>query len=428
MKYTLETLKKAYSIAKSAQKITLGMDIQKFDEEQRMVWGYASTEMLDCQGEIVSSEAMKNAWSDYMAYGNIREMHTNSAVGVVKSYEFRDEGVFIGVKVVDDSAWSKVKEGVYKAFSIGGAIVEKVGNTIKSLILNEISLVDRGANPGAVITLFKMADDLSDLDENKEPEVSEEIVKSLQALTDSGFSLEEIVSLVKKSKEEKDEVEKANKDALIAKGFYEIKDIINVIDILSWVLDDKEWEAKWKNDDNSEVLTALREHIISITALAQTMLTNEIKDLTGVSDSVVELNAKIEDIVKFKVEKEPVVDDTVEKLNNLLVEKETISKSLKESDDLIKSKDAEIQSLKDKIEVLNKNAIFENKNDLHIAKKEIKEKAGKEKTMVDIKKDVGEEIATITDKLTKCDDSEKKELNERLTVLKLKQSQLSFYK
>lgn len=424
MKYDLKSLKKAYEVVKKSQIINISMDIQKFDDEERMVWGYASTEKLDCQGEIVSADAMKSAWNDYMKFGNIREMHTNSAVGVVKEYDFKDDGVFIGVKVVDDTAWTKVKEGVYKGFSIGGAIVEKVGKVIKSLILSEISLVDRPANPGAVITVFKMADFENVEEEN---ELDEKIVKSLEELNNSGYSLEEILEIVKKSKEQKDQSDKVVKDALLAKGFYEIKDIISVIDILSWVLDDKEWQAKWSNDDNTEILTSLRDHIISITELAQQMLQNEIKDLNGVSDSVVELNTKIEDIIKNKTETNK-QEEIVNKLNKANSDLELLTKSSNDKDVLITEKDAKIAELEAKIEVLNKNAIFEKKSDIKTVKKEIVKENKTDLTIDEIKKGVDDEINSINEKLSKSNCSNRTNLTERLTVLKMKRMQLNIIK
>jgi hypothetical protein len=127
----------------------------KIDKEQRMVYGYASTEAEDSQGEIVELQAIKEAWDDYWKWANIREMHQLSAVGVGKEYQFDDKGVWIGAKIVDDMAWKKVKEGVYKGFSIGGKTLEKKGNRIKKLRLDEISIVDRPANPEAVFTIIK---------------------------------------------------------------------------------------------------------------------------------------------------------------------------------------------------------------------------------------------------------------------------------
>ena len=130
-------------------------EIRKVDDEQRMVYGYASTEAMDVQGEIVTKEAMAAALGDYMKFANIREMHQPSAVGVAKSAEMDDKGCFIAAHVVDDSAWAKVKAGVYKGFSIGGKAIQKVEGIISSLRLTEISLVDRPANPEALITVWK---------------------------------------------------------------------------------------------------------------------------------------------------------------------------------------------------------------------------------------------------------------------------------
>lgn len=145
--------------------------ISKVDEENRMVWGYASTGARDSQDEIVTQDAIKGAWADYMQFANVREMHQPSAVGVVKEYTFDDSGVFIGTHVVDDAAWTKVMAGVYKGFSIGGKKLpggyDPITKTITALKLTEISLVDRPANPEALITMFKLADNPEGADMQK---------------------------------------------------------------------------------------------------------------------------------------------------------------------------------------------------------------------------------------------------------------------
>ena len=115
-----------------------------------MVYGYASTESLDSQNEIVKKSALQNALEDYMKYANIREMHQPSAVGKTKQANLDKKGLYIAVKVVDDKAWEKVKEGVYNGFSIGGRVLQQIDNEITDLKLSEISLVDRPANPDAV--------------------------------------------------------------------------------------------------------------------------------------------------------------------------------------------------------------------------------------------------------------------------------------
>src|SRR4029078_8470939 len=101
--------------------------IAKVDAEQRMVWGYASTEALDEQGEIVKREALEAALGDYMRFANIREMHQPSAVGIATEAAVDDKGLYLGAKIVDGDAWQKVVEGVYKGFSIGGRVTARDG-------------------------------------------------------------------------------------------------------------------------------------------------------------------------------------------------------------------------------------------------------------------------------------------------------------
>jgi predicted phage tail protein len=76
---------------------------------------------------------------------------------VVKEFNHDPLGTWIGAKVVDDKAWAKVKEGVYKGFSVGGKKTSQKGTTITGMRLSEISLVDRPANPDAKIEIWKAA-------------------------------------------------------------------------------------------------------------------------------------------------------------------------------------------------------------------------------------------------------------------------------
>src|SRR5690349_12509991 len=134
--------------------------IAKVDAEQHMVWGYASTEAEDDQGETVSREALAAALEDYMRFANIREMHQPSAVGVATEAAVDDKGLYLGAKIVDGDAWQKVVEGVYKGFSIGGKVTARDPadrRLITALRLTEISVVDRPANPEAVFDCWKLA-------------------------------------------------------------------------------------------------------------------------------------------------------------------------------------------------------------------------------------------------------------------------------
>ncbi len=137
-------------------KAKIFVPIAKVDDDERMVYGYATTEALDNQGEIIKIDAVKNALDEYMKFANVREMHQPSAVGVCKMATVDSKGLYVGIKVVDDSAWKKVKEEVYKGFSIGGSTIKKVDKSIVKMRLTEISLVDRPCNPEATIELWKM--------------------------------------------------------------------------------------------------------------------------------------------------------------------------------------------------------------------------------------------------------------------------------
>jgi hypothetical protein len=184
------------------EKVAMFVPFAKVDKEKRMVFGIATSEAVDSVGDIVRIDAIEKALPDYMEFGNIREMHMPSAVGVVKEHKLnkKKKYLWIGVKVSDDQAWKKVLDGVYKGFSIGGNIIdakplkvkiptseiseneveEKVllqyamgkkkckkdepyievatgGLEILELQLIEISLVDRPANPEALIDSFKSA-------------------------------------------------------------------------------------------------------------------------------------------------------------------------------------------------------------------------------------------------------------------------------
>jgi phage head maturation protease len=150
------------------------LPIAKIDAERREVWGYASTEARDDQGEIVTRDALTAALGDYMRFANIREMHQLSAVGVAREAAVDDKGLYVGARIVDDQAWQKVVEGVYKGYSIGGRTTQRDPTdykTITGLVLNEISLVDRPANPEAVFDYWKAAGALSMSDPRFNPPI-----------------------------------------------------------------------------------------------------------------------------------------------------------------------------------------------------------------------------------------------------------------
>lgn len=248
----------------------------KSDDELRMVYGYASTEALDSQGEIIAREAIIEALPEYMKFGNIREMHQPSAVGKAHEATIDETGLFIGVKVVDESAWQKVKESVYNGFSIGGKIVTKVNDTITKLRLTEISLVDRPANPEAVFAFYK-GEDMAIEKENNEDGVivetttpTEEVSKSVQSL-----------NLLK---------------SFMGEEVYDSRRALEALDIIMYLLGDEHRES----ENNPEQITALTAAIKAIKAF----IVSEIQEDNGSGETIeaaeqtIELSDKNIDIAK----------------------------------------------------------------------------------------------------------------------------------
>ena len=134
--------------------------ISKIDEGKRMVYGYATTPTQDSQSEVVDLEASFEAVDEWKQWANIKEMHrSETAAGIAPIIEKHvGVGVYIGAEIVDDQASRKCQKKVYKGFSIGGSVIERKGNRITKYRLNEISLVDRPANPDSVFMVAKRDD------------------------------------------------------------------------------------------------------------------------------------------------------------------------------------------------------------------------------------------------------------------------------
>ncbi len=132
--------------------------VEPQDDGTVRVHGIASTEDVDDQGDIVAADAMRDALPDYMRFPTIREMHQLSAAGTTIQADVGDDKITrIVTHIVDPVAVTKVKNQVYRGFSIGGTVTQRSGKTITGLKLTEISLVDRPANTEAVFELWKAA-------------------------------------------------------------------------------------------------------------------------------------------------------------------------------------------------------------------------------------------------------------------------------
>ena len=176
------------------------------DDGTIKVWGIASTPNTDADGERVTADAMATALPDYMKFGAVREMHQPKAAGTAVEAEVDANGVTqFCAHIVDAEAVKKVQAKVYKGFSIGGKVLARDENdpdTITSIKLVEVSLVDRPANPEAILTMFKAEDAAPDA-----------------AAAETGDAISQLVDLVKSAELPASEMVRVLTDAIAkAKG------------------------------------------------------------------------------------------------------------------------------------------------------------------------------------------------------------------
>jgi hypothetical protein len=119
--------------------------ILKTDDEQRMVYGWASviTEngepVVDRQDDMIEADTLVKAVNEFMEHVRVgKAMHVGEQVGTVVhslpiTKEIGDslgiqsdrEGWVVAYKVFDDDVWAMVKSGELAAFSIGGKAIKE---------------------------------------------------------------------------------------------------------------------------------------------------------------------------------------------------------------------------------------------------------------------------------------------------------------
>lgn len=119
--------------------------ILKADDEQRMVYGWASvvTEkgepVIDRQGDVIEPDTLVKAVNNFMEHVRVgKTMHVGEQTGVIVhsmpitkeigealGIQSDREGWIVAYKVYDDAVWDMVKSGELAAFSIGGRAVKE---------------------------------------------------------------------------------------------------------------------------------------------------------------------------------------------------------------------------------------------------------------------------------------------------------------
>jgi hypothetical protein len=151
----------------------LFIPITKVDVARRLVYGTIAEEVPDKSGEIMDYETARpefEAWSAEIARassgksaGNLRAMHGSVAAGRLDKIVFDDKEKRIGTvaKVVDDTEWNKVLEGVYTGFSMGGKYKKRWRDPKRPDLTRytpepmEVSLVDNPCIPSATFEVVK---------------------------------------------------------------------------------------------------------------------------------------------------------------------------------------------------------------------------------------------------------------------------------
>lgn len=121
-------------------RFTIESEITKADDEERLVWGWASVStvkgrlVVDRQGDVIEPRELEKFATDYMMVSRVgKDMHDGEPTSVtVHSFPLTNEiaeafgikseieGWIICQKVLDDDVWAAIKSGERTAFSIGG--------------------------------------------------------------------------------------------------------------------------------------------------------------------------------------------------------------------------------------------------------------------------------------------------------------------
>jgi len=164
------------------QRPSTGLKVLKSGSDL-VVAGYASVELVDKQGDLITRGALKDAFNGFMKsdrYRNVQLAHSNIQVGeVIDNYvdsngrmwksEVDDTGMFVVCKLRSDiekarEVAAEIRKGNLQGFSIGGQAFKRVRKAdgehgeyqeISKMELHEITICEKGINPEAQFRILK---------------------------------------------------------------------------------------------------------------------------------------------------------------------------------------------------------------------------------------------------------------------------------
>ncbi len=154
------------------------------NENDRLIEGYASVEILDRQNDIVPIDTMTKAMIEYMKRGGlIMYGHQNKPIGRVIQWNVEEAPNYStpALKIValintgfqlDDQVWDLIKKKELNGFSIGGNATKlgkaqmkdnSTARVLEEIELSEISVVTEPANQGAIISSISVAKSIDEV-------------------------------------------------------------------------------------------------------------------------------------------------------------------------------------------------------------------------------------------------------------------------
>ena len=263
----------------SLKRPTSGIALIKGSSDM-VIAGYASVELVDKQGDLITRSALKDAFGGFMKsekFRNVQLAHSNIQVGeVIDSYvdsngrmwksEVDDAGMFVVVSLRNDiekarEVAAEIRKGNLQGFSIGGQAFKRVRKSdgehgdyqeISKMELHEITICEKGINPEAQFRILKedthmtTENDLNNvmsrlearLDAMEKGELPPALAASMKDKKDDSEPKEEKEEsknpFAAKKDEEKDD-EDMKDDKMYAKG-NEYSDVITA-EYLNWMED-----------------------------------------------------------------------------------------------------------------------------------------------------------------------------------------------
>ena len=155
------------------------------EDDDWIIEGYATTPDLDRDNEVIDEKAVTDSLTRFMTNPIILYQHDhNEPIGTILEAKYDRKGLKIKAKIskTEQKIWTKIKEGILRAFSISALVIDTVWDKVKKLTritkmdILEVSIVSVPANPVSLFSAVSKAvkSIQSDLKMTEEDQITEE--------------------------------------------------------------------------------------------------------------------------------------------------------------------------------------------------------------------------------------------------------------